>query len=176
MWGNTATLEDLSADAVDVLTAIVGGRLAWTPVADLGNEAAVDGLITGGLVIRWTTRVIDVATLTPFGAWLMEVELVERVRRKGEDLEEEPMWAKRPAPPRQLRLPRHAHEIRYPWMETFPDPLPGPEYLIDDESGKPVELFAKLFDGEWIGGVRIVIDKRMRAKGKKGKGTRLKAG
>jgi hypothetical protein len=170
------TLEELSDDQRAALAAIVGGRFAWTPVVEMAGSAdTLATLVTLGLAARWTARGIDAVTLTPWGAWVMNVEIIERVRIVGDELEEDPVWADRPAVPPRLRLPRRAHEVRFPWMETFPDPLPGPEeYLIDEASGKPLELFAKLFDGEWIGGVKVKIDRRIRRakKAKAGKARR----
>ncbi len=158
------TLDDLSDDQRAVLASIVAGKLAWTLITE--TTEAITSLVGLGLVERWTARGIDAVTLTPWGAWIMGVEIIERVKIVGDEIEEDPVWVEKPAAPRQLRLPRRQHEVRFPWMEVFEDPLPGPEFLVDEESGKPIELFARMFDGEWIGGVRVKIDRRMKGKKK----------
>jgi hypothetical protein len=193
-WGG------LTAPQQSLVAAIVAGKLAWSGIADLATAghapetlAELEGL---GIVERWgephVGRMAEATvTLSPWGAWVRGVEIVERIEIRGEELEEDPVWAERPAAPRRVVLPRRAHETRFPWMEAFPDPLPGPEVLVDEVSEEPVKMFAGAESGDTIDepshlkgglsslpaskGVPVRIDRRLAKKAKANKGTKAKA-
>lgn len=186
-------LEDLSETQVFTLAAIVrGGDDPRKPMAcvevgwlkDAGCPlAAIDELVALRVVVLWeqdklgrplTQRV----TLTPFGAWLLGVHILERTTIVGEELEETPYWAELDREPAPLHLPKRRHEVRWPWMDELPDPdavdpVHGPEFLVDEVSGKEIELFTQLFDGREVAGIKIKIDPKL--KGAKGKGAKGKA-
>jgi hypothetical protein len=184
-------LADLQPAEVAVLDAIVSGSWAWVAQIWLvvtGHEpGAIASVISKGLVVPWDTPIDPhlnqmrcpppmglVVTLTPWGAELMNVEILE----VGEV--DRPKWVKRPVVIRKpnkmvcymLRLPKRAEEI-----------IVGPEYLRDEESGEVIRAIRgqspsprsagskALLGGlggeeSKIPGVPIVIDRRMRGKKK----------
>lgn len=130
-----------------LLRAIIDGRLAWSYWSALAlaghavETAAALGL--AGLVDSWHLPDGHALTLTPWGACVCRVEIVERVIVLGEELEEDPVWTdgSRVVPP--LRLPKRAREIRYPWPDQLPDTRDRRALMLDDD-GEPVLLFGKL--------------------------------
>lgn len=127
-----------------LLRAIIDGRLAWSywsALALAGHAVETAGALElAGLVVPWHLPDGHALTLTPWGACVCGVWIVERVVVLGEELEEDPVWTdgSRVVPP--LRLPKRAREIRYPWPDQLPD-LKQPEFLKDEESGQEVKLF-----------------------------------
>jgi hypothetical protein len=178
-------IDDLTAEQRALLDAIVRGgpdprrAFAWTEAVYLwetGHEPGTfDELVGAGLVVAWDLSGLLRYTLTPYGAWLMGVHILERTTIVGEELSEDPYWAEVTKEPPPLHLPKRRHEIRWPWMDEVPDPnaddpVHGPEhleYLVDEVSGKEVELFTQLFDGTRVQGIKIRIDPKL--KGPKGK-------
>lgn len=147
-----------------VLEAIVRGRRAW--VAGLA-ELVVGRLVEAGFVVVWSSDAWGhelvggpYATLTPWGAERLGVELRERhwvkwvhtASHHERVLVEEPYWARvnsRPHGP--FVLPHQARQCGLDYPELVPDSAPGPEYLADEE-GKPITFF---------GGYRARIDGRL---------------
>jgi hypothetical protein len=145
-----------------LLQAIIDGRLAWSywsvlALAGHAEETAA-GLQAAGLVVDWHLPDGHALTLTPWGACVCDVWIVERVVVVGEELEEDPVWTDgtRAVPP--LRLPKRAREIRYPWPDQLPDTRATRALMLDDE-GEPVLLFGKLK-------VPVEIDPRLARKAK----------
>lgn len=158
---------------------------AGVPVAEL------EGLEAEGLLVRWPLPKGLAWTLTPWGVWVADTRIVEKpvrgplraVKRKREHPQlgklkyvrdtalDTPHFAEgrfdmesdgRDLP--QVKIPRHAHECPLDFPELVPDPLPGPEFL-EDEEGEPVRLFGER-------AVTVRIDKRI--KGKRAKTTKAK--
>jgi hypothetical protein len=180
------------------LDAIVAGVEAWSMVDALEaaghGGATLAGLEAAGFVERWERPDGLAVTLTPWGKYCREVEIGERtivvrvakteggqpvIGRDGEPAtvgvpELVPYW-KAPGTP---TAPRSALRVgcRLPFPELVPDPLPGPEYLVDEISEKPIELFARLFDGSPVEGVKVVIDKRLKKPARSRSGKRLAGG
>jgi hypothetical protein len=142
-------LADLTPDELAVLEAIVAGSWAWVAQIGLvaaGHEPETIARVTArGLVEPWDVPAdpdLDrmrhpppvglTLTLTPWGAEILNVEIVE----VGEV--DRPKWFKRPVEIRRpnkmvcymLRLPKRAEEI-----------IAGPEYLRDEESGEIIRVF-----------------------------------
>lgn len=154
----------LSPEECVALGKILKGRRAW--ISGLAEPARGD-LVRAGYIVLWTTdkrgRVLEggpYATLTPWGAERLGVELRERrwVKwihnhdRCERVLIEEPYWAQvTNRLPRSFVLPHQAHQCGLDYPELVPDPAPGPEYLVDEE-GAPVTL---------LGGYKARIDYRL---------------
>ncbi|AGA28720.1 hypothetical protein [Singulisphaera acidiphila] len=150
------------------LEAIVAAPLAWSPIADLKllghTPETLAGLQALGLVEPWGSAADLVWTLTPWGATVLEVVIIEHGPN------EVPRWSQPWNAPRFVRVPRHRHEMRWPWMEELPSRDLGPlDVLILGEDAKPLLLFGRT----------VVKDKRIkpppRAKKAKAK-RRRKAG
>lgn len=185
-------LDDLSERQRAVLDAIVRGgddpkrALAWVKWADLFDEEFapddMDRLVEMHLIAEWMLAGELCYTLAPYGAWLMQVHVLERTTIVGEELSEDPYWAETSQEPRSIHLPRRRHEIRWPWMDELEDPdavdpVHDPEFLVDEVSGEEIELFTQLDDGREVSGIKIKIDRRLKGKGgAQAKPKRRKAG
>lgn len=166
---------DLTEPQRAALAAIVRGRLAWSPVDELlaaGHGEAIEQLIALELVVRWGKPHVgylpeERITLHPFGAWLLQVHILERTILEGEELREEPYWAEKAREPASIHLPKRRHEVRCPWMDELPDPdsVKRPGEVMRDEDGEEVRLM----------GMTVPIDRRL-AKGKQAKAKRRRAG
>lgn len=174
-----------------VLEAIETADEAWMMMRDLlasGHAAeTLVGLAEAEMIEFWEHPDGLAVTLTPLGKHRRSVEIRERVgfgrkqaMRAGRPVVDRdgnpvmvntpeviPYW--NPAGQAWGRLGSRAvrkRDRRLAIPERVPDPAPGPEFLIDDVSEKPVELFARLFDGTPVSGVKVVIDKRLKPKAK----------
>lgn len=166
---------DLTEPQRAALAAIVQGRLAWSPLGELkaaGHGEAIQGLIALELAVMWGEPYVghlpeDRVTLTPFGAWLLRVHILERTTINGEELSEDPYWAELDRQPSPIHLPKRRHEVRCPWMDELPDPdsVKRPGEVMRDEDGEEVRLM----------GMTVPIDRRL-AKGKQAKAKRRRAG
>jgi hypothetical protein len=189
---------NVSDDGRALLEAIMTGQEAWSMVAALeatGHAAGtLAGLVAAELVVPWDRPDGKAVTLTPWGQFLTDREIHERVTLLREEKVEENgagrrvtikvevedvrlFWGREGQEASgPMRLPRRRHEFRMPYPDLRAAPGPGPEYVLD-EDGDPVTLFARLYDGTPTEGVPIVVDKRIRGKGKrKGKKARRRAG
>ena len=142
---------------------------AWLRLAGLGSDhaEAVTELRSLDLVALWEHDGLGHPlasgpriTLTPWGAWVLGVELVE-------DVDEFPYWDTAeapdgPRPRRGIRVPRAPGEYGIPLPDLLVDPasIDEPAYLIDEWSGTPMHLL----------GAEVVIDRRIKAKPKAKKG------
>jgi hypothetical protein len=180
------------------LGAVVAGRWAWSAqiyLAASGHEpATLAGLVEGGHLEPWELPDDPrcpfpaglVLTLTPATAEALGVEIVE------EGPAERPRWARVRYDDRGRRTDRgkpairaFPYEVRLRMPELVPDPAPGPEFLVDEESGEEVRLIAGgsadegkagatsstattlkggLGGGPAERGYRVVRDRRMRGK------------
>jgi hypothetical protein len=192
---------DLSDDGRAALEAIVTGAEAWSMVGALEaaghGTATLAGLEAAELVERWERPDGQAVTLTPWGQFLCDRAILERVALLREDKIEEDGGGRRVVVKVEVedvrlfwgregqeacgpvRLPRRRHEFRLPYPDLRAAPGPGPEYLLDDD-GEPVRLFARLYDGTPVEGVPVEVDRRLKGAKKKGgkkkKGKRRKAG
>lgn len=136
-----------------VLDTIVAAPLAWSPTADLEATGhaleTLAGLQFLGLVEPWGSSADLVWTLTPWGATLLEVIIIEH----GSD--EVPRWGRPADVPRFIRSVRESTRhcaLKFP--EQLADKAPGPaeEFLLDEASGEPLLLFGRT----------VVKDKRIK--------------
>ncbi len=151
--------------------AIIGAPEAWSRLEDLADHAeALVELLALGLVVLWERPDYPAVTLTPWGAFVLGVEIDEEWRDGVEEREEQPLdrplvrvhltervkvetpvWVRAGQADHPVRLPRHARigsTLVRP--ELVPDERPGPEYLTDD-AGQPVTVL----------GVPVRIDRRL---------------
>lgn len=180
------------------LDAVSRGRWAWVAqvyLAASGHDpATLTGLIEKGLLVPWDTPPDPaclaspaappcglVLTLTPYGAERLGVEVVEagpaeRPRWERIRYDERGRRTDRGKP--AIRAFRYESRLRLP--ELIPDTAPGPEYYVDEESGKPIRLAAGpdaveipkeestlkggLGGGPAERGVPIVKDKKLKGK------------
>ena len=187
---------DLSDDERRLIEVIVGGEKAWSKVKAL--EAAGHSLETiADLMLREILEKWDhpddgdSITLAPLGAWIWErlraetLELAERPitihrlkRERGEvvqvrESERVNFWVEG-ARPDKRRTRRHVED--YGLMAALVrDKADGPELVVDEVSGNPIELFMGLFNGVKVKGIPVVVDRRVKGKPKgkartKGKG------
>lgn len=153
-----------------VLEAIVRGgprpkdALAWVKWSALVDEEFapddMDRLVEMGLIAEWMLGGELHYTLAPYGAWLMQVHILERLSIRGEEIEEDPYWAELDREPAPLHLPKRRHEIRWPWMEELPDPKTIRRHgeVMRDEDGEEVRVMGRV----------VPIDPKLKgAKGKK---------
>ena len=168
---------DLTAEQRALLDAIIRGgpdprrALAWSLVAALelaGHAVAtIDGLASLDLVARWQAPEGPCLTLSPYGAWLVGVHILERTTIVGEELSEDPYWAETTKEPPALHLPKRRHEVRWPWMDEVPDPTTVRRQVLEDEEGEPVKIMGQV----------VPIDRRLaKAKGGKAARARRRAG
>ena len=159
-------LDDLSAEQIFALAAIVKGKLAWSSAAEMEDAGVaadtIEGLVGLGLVDRWGQPYVghiaeDRVTLNPYAAWLLEVHILERTSIVGDELSEDPYWAETSQEPRSIHLPKRRHEIRWPWMDEVPDPksLRRAGEVMRDEEGEPVKVL----------GMEVPVDHRLKGKG-----------
>jgi hypothetical protein len=171
-----------------LMEAIVAAPEAWSMVEALeaaGHERGTLAVLEEKLLIEPWKRVDGLAvTLTPWGKFCRKVELRERrglvrkpkVRNGHAVLRKDgnPVMVKKPdlipywkpdgwGSDKTTRAADRRREYRAPMPELVPDPRPGPEFMIDPVSEEPVALFARLFDGTPVEGVKVVIDKRLKA-------------
>jgi hypothetical protein len=189
-------LTDLAPAEVAVLDAIVSGSWAWVAQIWLvvtGHEpSAIASVISKGLVVPWDTPEDSaselarlrcpppcglVLTLTPWGAELKGVEIVEVGPA------ERPKWAKKQVEVRRrpIQIDKFTCMLRLP--REVEQKAVGREYLTDPESGEviravrgqspsPRSAGSKALLGglggeeSKIPGVPIIIDRRMRGKKK----------
>ena len=156
----TPTADELRASLTDphraLLDAIVAAPLAWTLISRFSSpdaEFAINQLEELDLVVRWSLPAGDVVTLTPWGAYVLRVEIDERFATVEGFTVEVPSWVLEGKADGPIVLPRYPREVRMPFPDRVPDRRPAPEVLTD-ETGKPVELF----------GMAIPIDPRMGGK------------
>jgi hypothetical protein len=137
------------------LDLIVSGTEAWTSAGTLAaaghGPEALAALAAEGLIARWDLPAPHGRqwTLTPLAAYLLGVRL-----------DGAPRWDPRPLNVTRRRACRSRCDrgycrLRYP--ERVPDTAPGPEYLVDPVSERPVRLFGER-------AVLVVIDRRLRGK------------
>jgi hypothetical protein len=178
---------DITPAGLDVLEAITAGTEAWTMVEVLekaGHEPeTLEILQASGLVERWERPDGVAITLTPWGEYCRSVVIRERtvvireprveggravLSKRGKPLMTEsteivPFWgAEGEGSGRGERVFPRRHERRLLCPESVPDPRPGPEFLLDEENGQRVTLFAALFDGTPAEGIPVVIDRRLK--------------
>ncbi len=187
----------LSEPEVALLDAITRGRWAWASqiylVASGHEPSTMASLVRRGWLVLWTTpddpacntsrRTCPcglVVTLTPWAAEEQSVEIIE------EGTAERPRWTRIRYDERGKRTekgkpPIHAfaYELRLP--ETIPDPTPGPEFMVDEESGEEIRAFAGgqeppkaeagapplkggIGGGTWSPGVPVLKDKKLKGK------------
>ncbi len=149
-------LSSLNPSERAAVDAIIAGKVgwAWTLALEAAGhtETVLAALEAGGWLVRWPLAVGVAWTFTPIGARWAEVELYEA--RDGQW----PAWVDSPAPVRKLHAAKHAHEVQLLWPELVVDPLPGPEFLVDEVSGEVLRLFA---GATGTGGVPVRIDPRL---------------
>lgn len=154
----------LAAEEWHALEELLRCRRAWTNGL---SEPMTSRLVEMGFVVLWTQdaqgRALKggpYATLTPWGAEKLGVELRERrwvqwihdQDHYERVLIEEPYWA--PITSRfhhALVLPRQSQQCGLQYPELIPDPVAGPEYLTDEE-GEALMFF---------GGYKATIDRRL---------------
>lgn len=149
LMGNDLGLRDEDRAALET---IVKCRRAW--LAGLA-EPIMRRLIEAGFAVLWDRdahgRLLvggPYITLTPWGAERLGVELRERHYIRWERHEthserlfiEELYWARVGIPQRPFVLPPQARQSRLDYPDLVPAPVPGPEYLTD-EDGEPILLF-----------------------------------
>lgn len=161
--------EDLTEAQREALNAIVLGKLAWSPAADLfadGHDVStLEQLVSLDLAVWWPLGGSLQITLTPYGASVMRVHIIEKFSIIGEELEEDPFWIDIIREASSIVLPKRRHEIRWPWMDELPDPksLRRAGEVMRDEDGEPVKVL----------GMEVPVDHRLRGGAKQ---KRRKAG
>lgn len=187
------SIEVTEAEAA-ALNAITQGRWAWSKqifLAASGHDpATLNALIAKGLAVEYEWPVDDPSfpfptgltmTLTPYGAEWLDVEIEEigpseRNRWARIRYDERGRRTDRGKP--AIRAFRYESRLRLP--ELIPDTAPGPEYLVDEESGEEIRLAAGpdeaeipkeestlkggLGSGPAGRGVPVLKDKRMKGK------------
>lgn len=171
---------DLTTEQAALLAAIVGWPRAWASVAELAAAGhageTLEELVALDLVEHWGRPHVgelpeDLVTLTPWGMAVCRVRIDERfewleTEDGGKALAETPHYAELGAPEWPIHLPQAGREHPLPFPERVVDPGPrpedladvddGPEFLVDQWTGRPITLFAGE-DGE---GVPVVREKR----------------
>jgi len=165
--------EALTADQARALDVIVLAAEAWTTIAALALEDVADAtlaeLVGLELVERWDPPLAgpgmreELATLTPWGAYVLGVEIDERMTVEDGDAIEVPFWVMRGKGSDCVVLPKHARECCLPFPELVPDRESEPEdaevdveprYLIDPWTEEPVAIW----------GVPVEIERRQRSR------------
>jgi hypothetical protein len=104
---------------------------------------------------------IPQVTLTPYGAAVIRVEIVERSISR-------PVWDDIGKPIKPWKAEMGEREYPMPYPERIIDPRPGPaeevELMMDPYTGEEVRLFA---GGESGRGLPVVIDRRLGKGGKR---------
>jgi hypothetical protein len=161
------TADELRASLTDtqraVLAAVVAAPLAWINLARLSDRfgaSTIAELERLDLVVRWTLPTEDCMTLTPWGEFLLHVEIDERFRTVSGCTVEVPFWVEAGKKSESVMLPKYPKQVGLPFPDRIPDPRPEPEVLVDEASGEPVILFAG--DGS---GYTIRIDRRLKGAG-----------
>lgn len=146
----------LAVEEVGVLDQIVMAKRAWVPLANLALDV-VDHLQSLGLVVKWCRDALGqpfldgpLVTLTPFGAMVRHVTLMERV-------EGYPRWVDVKRAERRER--RHTPIRARSWvgvrLMSFPELVAAQDereaYMVD-EIGRRVYLFD---------GIPVKIDPRL---------------
>ncbi len=164
--------EDLTIAQREALDAIVLGKLAWSPAVGLFAEghdiATLEQLVSLGVAVWWSLCGEMQITLTPYGASVMRVHIIERLCVIGEELEEDPFWIDIIREASSVVLPKRRHEIRWPWMDELPDPksLRKSGEVMRDEDGEPVKVL----------GMEVPVDQRLKGKGGAKQPKRRRAG
>ena len=176
---------DLSDDERRLIEVIVAGEKAWSKVKTLESTGhsleAIADLILRKILEPWDHPDDgDSVTLAPLGVylWTETLELAERPltihRLKREfnkvvkvcERERVNFWIEGARPEKQRRK-RCVED--YGMMATLVrDKAAEDEVVVDEVSEEPVELFAGLFNGTKVKGIKIKIDPKL--KGVKGKG------
>lgn len=178
-WGDDMDMTDAQLGAC---TAIVRAPEAWSRWGDVEaawGADALDALVRAGVLVAWARPDYAAVTLSPWGAWLLGVQLDEVWRSAIEVtivqpdparplvtettcervMVETPRWAEG-EPTRPIVLPRFGRigrSLINPDSIAAPEEEEdGPEYLLDDE-GEEVKLFGESLGGGWP----IVIDRRL---------------
>lgn len=156
------------------------------PIVAIYGEAAVAGLIAAGLLVRWQFEGSERVTFTPLAVCVHELDLAERVVYVDDErtingaqehrsiADEKPYFVgagsawgvplgedrygvvQPPEPGRWVRLER-------PELVEDKRPSAAPEYLLDEVSEQPIELFRG--PEGMAPGVKVKIDPKL-AKGK----------
>jgi hypothetical protein len=146
----------LTVDQWAALEAIVEGEEAWSSVTalELSGVAGdtIAELLALDLAARWEPLVgpglkEDLVTLSEWGAYILGVEIDERMEvEDGAELEV-PFWVMEGKGSDCVVLPKHARGCRLPFPELVadpvsqPDPMMAPKYLLDTWSGEPVMIW-----------------------------------
>lgn len=132
----------LNQEEQGVLDQIISARSAWIPLQGL-MTSVVDRLQSLGLIVKWATDAMGHAfkdgpyvTLTPLGAELRHVTLIEKV-------EGYPYWTD--AKKAERREKRHLPIRIRGWIGlAFPELIEDRKPYMLDEYGEPVYLFKVL--------------------------------
>ena len=169
----------LSAEQAAACGAVVGAPQAWCradELAEAHGAEVVAGLAAAGVLVAWDRPDYLAVTLSPWGAWLLGVEIDEVWRPETEEREERnearpiapaevwtervlvemPVWRPAGHEERPIVLPRHMRIGRsIPVPARVPDPATerDVEYVCDEE-GNPVTVF----------GAPVAVDRRVRGK------------
>lgn len=173
---------------VAVLLILAAGEVAPPLASIVGQcgETAIDGLVSLGMLVRWQSAGDERVTLTDDGAKLIAQRLgtglmladrlewvtVERVVNgqveRRQEQSEEPYWCTPGVGGSKLQCPVEPGKwVRLNRPEMIPDHRQPdePEYLLDEVSEQPIELFRGP-DGTGPG-VKVRIDKLRRRPAKK---------
>lgn len=188
---------ELSEDERAIIEVIMLGDKAWSKVAEL-TRAGHSLETIADLMLRKILEAWDhpddgeAVTMAPFGVYLWSelkaetIELAERPitihsqkREQGKIVavqvsDRVNYWIEGGSPP----LKRSKRIVEDHGLITLArDRVDGPEVVLDEVSGSPVELFAGLFNGAKVKGIQITTDHRLKGakKKSKGKGKQTKA-
>lgn len=176
---------DLSDDERRLIEVIVAGEKAWSKVADLARAGhtleTIAALLLREILEKWDHPDDgETVTLAPLGVylWTESLELAERPltihRLKREygkvvkvcERERVNFWIEGAKPEKQRRKRRVED---YGMMAALVrDKEAEDEVVVDEVTEEPVELFAGLFNGTKVKGIKIKIDPKL--KGAKGTG------
>src|SRR6478752_7606657 len=126
----------------DAVIFVIMSSLAWVEpdamIAAGHSTETIETLISAKILDVW--ELADgkqVYTLTPYCAEHFHVALFEDAR------DEVPRWRAHdpvlaPWRPPQVKMPRGKNSLRLRYPESIVDPTPGPEFMVDEESGRTV--------------------------------------
>lgn len=170
-----------------VLLILAAGEVAppLAPIVEECGEAAIDGLVSLGLLVRWQSEGGERVTLTAEGAaeigrqldtslslvdrleWVTVERVVNGQVERRQEQSEEPYWCTPGSGGSRVHCPVEPGKwVRLERPDLVPDHRQAdePEYLLDEVSEQPIELFRGP-DGTGPG-IKVRIDK-LRRKGAK---------